>query len=86
MFKRTAALPHTFVKTPAPHIMEEDAEPNEDLASQDTTTTFQGPRPLFEHEHRKAIVATRAQFAMRPADNIQTRVHDQDNLLMTGGT
>ena len=46
MFKRTAALPHTFVKRP-PLISWKKMEPNEDLAgndftySQDTTTAFQ---------------------------------------------
>ena len=46
MFKQMAASLHTF-ETPAPHIMQEDAEPNEDLTgndftySHDTTTAFQ---------------------------------------------
>ena len=31
--------------------------------------------------HRKAIVVTGAQFAMKPTDNVQARVHDQDEFV-----
>ena len=46
-------------ETPAPHILEEDAEPNEDLAgndftySQDTTTAFQGLLKLIDSNTRE---------------------------------
>ena len=46
-------------ETPAPHIMEEDAEPNEDLAgndftySQDTTTAFQELLQLIDSNTRE---------------------------------
>ena len=59
MFKRMAVLPRTFVKRPPAHILEEDAEPNEDLAgndftnSQDTTTTFQELLKLIDSNTRE---------------------------------
>ena len=46
-------------ETPAPHILEEDAEPNEDLAggdftySQETTTTFQELLTLIDSNTRE---------------------------------
>ena len=50
-------------ETPAPHILEEDAEPNEDLAgndftySQDTTTAFQELLNLIDSNTRELPTA-----------------------------